>query len=171
MRVPPMRRMVRATASGYSVITIVGMSTYGATPSTRPRPRYTFQKERVVNRKDQKQLEPVRRGQGDKAEHLAKSQEAIEDLMALLHHSDRMEVARRPQTGRRDTEGHGPHRAGQKTSPSRSGTWEGRWARGRSVAIERLPEESASHAKWRSLRPPLGSGYSSFSTAPMQPRI
>lgn len=75
-----------------------------------------------MNRKDQRQLEHLRRGEVDTAEQIAKSQEAIEDSVAVLRQSDRMEVARKPETRHRPSEGHGPDHAGrEETSPSRSG--------------------------------------------------
>jgi hypothetical protein len=75
-----------------------------------------------MNRKDQRQLETVRRGQVDTAKHLAKSQEAIEESLSVLQHSDdRMEVVRKHEAGREPFEGHGQHRAAQeKRRPRRS---------------------------------------------------
>jgi hypothetical protein len=54
-----------------------------------------------VNRKDQRQLETVRRGQVDTAKHVAKSQEAIEESMSALQRSDKVEVARKPEADKR----------------------------------------------------------------------
>jgi hypothetical protein len=65
-----------------------------------------------VNRKDQKQLETIRRGQVDTAEQVAKSQEAINESWAWLQPSDRVEVAQKPRIRRR--EGRGPRRASRK---------------------------------------------------------
>jgi hypothetical protein len=76
----------------------------------------------VVNRKDQRQLETLRRGQVDAAEHVATSQEAIEDSLTLLQRSDRMQAARKSETRRRYSEGLGADRAARrKTRPRRSG--------------------------------------------------
>jgi hypothetical protein len=66
-----------------------------------------------VNRKDQRQLETVRRGQVDTAKHLAKSQEAIEESLSVLQRSDSMEVARKHEADREPFEGHGQDRAAQ----------------------------------------------------------
>ena len=75
-----------------------------------------------MNRKDQRQLENLRRGEGDTAEQVAKSQEAIEGSLALLQRSYRMPVAQNPEIRRRPSEGCGPDRdAPKKTRPSRSG--------------------------------------------------
>jgi hypothetical protein len=74
-----------------------------------------------VNRKDQRQLETVRRGQVDTAEHLATSQEAIKESLAVLERSDRMEAAGKPKAHDRPSEGHGQDRAAQgKRRPRRS---------------------------------------------------
>ena len=70
----------------------------------------------------QRHLKALHRGEVDTAEQVTKSQEAIEDSLAWLRRSDRMEVARKPETRRRHSEGHGADRAArQKTRPSRSG--------------------------------------------------
>jgi hypothetical protein len=67
------------------------------------------------------QLETVRRGRVDTAEHVAKSREAIEDSLSLLQRSDNA-AAQKPVTRRRPSEGRGPDRvAREKTRPSRSG--------------------------------------------------
>jgi hypothetical protein len=72
-----------------------------------------------VNRKDQKQLETIRRGRDDAAEHIEKSREAIEDSMALLQDSDRKEIGQRPH--RATSEGRGRDGAAQeKRRPRRS---------------------------------------------------
>jgi hypothetical protein len=69
-----------------------------------------------VNEKDQRQLKKLRRGEADTAEQVVKSQEAIEDSLALLQGSDRMRVAQKPEVRRR------PDRtATEETRPSRSG--------------------------------------------------
>jgi hypothetical protein len=68
-------------------------------------------------------LRDLRRGEADTAEQVAKSQEAIEDSLALLRRNDWMEVAEKPEMRRRPSEGHGPDRAApEKTRPSRSST-------------------------------------------------
>jgi hypothetical protein len=75
-----------------------------------------------VNRKDQRQLETVRRGQVDTAKHLAKSQEAIEESMSVLQPNDKAEVGRKPEADRQPFEGHGQDRAVEgKRRPRRSG--------------------------------------------------
>jgi hypothetical protein len=74
-----------------------------------------------MNRKDQRQLETARRGQVDTAEHLATSQEAIKESLALLQRSEGMEVGRNPARRRQHSEGHGRDRATRrKTRPRRS---------------------------------------------------
>jgi hypothetical protein len=74
-----------------------------------------------MNRKDQRQLETVRRGQIDTAEHVAKSREAIEDSLSLLQRRDST-AGQKPVPGRRPSQGRGQDRAsGEKTRPSRSG--------------------------------------------------
>lgn len=45
-------------------------------------PRFQV-RQRVVNRKDRRQLETVRRGRDDTAEHIAKSREAIEGVVGI----------------------------------------------------------------------------------------
>jgi hypothetical protein len=73
-----------------------------------------------VNRKDQRQLENIRRGEADTAEQVAASQAAIEDSLALLHRTE--EVAQKRMTRRRHTKGRGLDRAArEKTRTSRSG--------------------------------------------------
>jgi hypothetical protein len=57
-----------------------------------------------MNRKDQRQLETVRRGRVDTAEHVAKSREAIEDSLSLLQLSDNT-AGQKNATGRRCSEG------------------------------------------------------------------
>jgi hypothetical protein len=73
-----------------------------------------------VNRKDQRQLETVRRGRDETAEHIEKSREAIEDSMTLLQGSDRKEVGQKPEAHRPPSEGSGQDRATQKRRASRS---------------------------------------------------
>jgi hypothetical protein len=78
-------------------------------------------RERVVNRKDQRQLETVHRGRDDTVEHIEKSREAIEDSMALLQGSDKKEVGQKPEAHRPPSEGSGQDRAAQeKKRASRS---------------------------------------------------
>jgi hypothetical protein len=70
----------------------------------------------------QRHLRDLRRGEADTAEQVAKSREAVEDSLALLRRNDRMEVAQKPETRPRHSEGHSPDRAArEKTRPSRSG--------------------------------------------------
>jgi translation initiation factor 2 beta subunit (eIF-2beta)/eIF-5 len=71
-------------------------------------------RERVVNRKDQRQLETVRRGRDDTAEHIEKSREAIEDSMTLLQGSDRKEVGQKPKAHRPPSEGRVRDRAAKE---------------------------------------------------------
>jgi hypothetical protein len=82
-----------------------------------------------MNRRDQKRqisehqghLRDLRRGEADTAEQVAKSQEAIEDSLALLQRNDMMDVAQKPQARRGHSEGHGPDRtAREKKRSSRS---------------------------------------------------
>jgi hypothetical protein len=64
----------------------------------------------------QRHLRDLRRGEADTAEQVAKSQEAIEDSLALLRRNNGMEVAQKPDMHRR------PDRAArEKTRPTRSG--------------------------------------------------
>jgi hypothetical protein len=60
-----------------------------------------------VNRKHKQQLEFLRRGQTEATEHVAKSQEAIEDSLTLLRGTDGTEVARKPGTRCAQPEGQG----------------------------------------------------------------
>jgi hypothetical protein len=67
-------------------------------------------------------LKDLRRGEADTAGQVAKSQEAIEDSLAVLRRDERMmDVAQKPKTHRQHSEGHSPDRAGRKTRPNRSG--------------------------------------------------
>jgi hypothetical protein len=63
-----------------------------------------------MNRKDQRQLETVHRGQVDAAVHVAKSREAIEDSLSLLQRSDST-AGQKPVPRRRPSEGRGQDRA------------------------------------------------------------
>jgi hypothetical protein len=60
-----------------------------------------------VNGKHQRRLnserqpENFRRGQVDSGEQVAKSRGATEDSLAMLRRNDRMEIARNPETRRR----------------------------------------------------------------------
>jgi hypothetical protein len=74
------------------------------------------------NSEHQRHLRDLRRGEADTAEQVAKSQKAIEDSLALLRRNDRMEVAQKPETRRRHSEGHSPDRATREKRPSRSST-------------------------------------------------
>jgi hypothetical protein len=77
----------------------------------------------AVNRKDQKQLQDIRRSRADTAEHVAKSRRAIEDSLSVLQSSDGTDVGQKPVTRRRRSEGRGPDLAArEKTRPSRSAT-------------------------------------------------
>ena len=67
----------------------------------------------------QRDLDTLRRGNDDAAEHIATSQEAIKDSLALLRRSDRMKAAQKPET-RRHFEGPCPDRA-VKARTKRSG--------------------------------------------------
>jgi hypothetical protein len=71
-----------------------------------------------VNRKDQRQLGTVRRGQADTAKHLAKSKEAIEESLSVLQRSDRTEVARKPEAERQPSEGRGRDRVAKEKRPA-----------------------------------------------------
>jgi hypothetical protein len=68
-------------------------------------------KELRVNRKDQEQLQDIRRSRADTAEHVAKSRKAIEDSLSVLQRSDRTDVGQKPVTRRRRSEGRGSDRA------------------------------------------------------------
>jgi hypothetical protein len=69
-----------------------------------------------VNRKDQRQLDTVRRGQAEAAEQIAKSREVVEDSWALLR---RTEATQKPAIPRRHAEDPGQdHAAHKKTRPS-----------------------------------------------------
>jgi hypothetical protein len=74
------------------------------------------------NSEQRMHLRDLRRGEADTAEQVAKSQEVIEDSLKLLRRDDRMEVAQKPETRRRHSEGHRSYRAArEKAPPSRSG--------------------------------------------------
>ena len=76
-----------------------------------------------MNRKHQKHLDAIRRGHAETVEHVATSQEAIEESLALLRRIDRIEAEQKPRTRRRRSEGRDPDRAApEKTRASRSGT-------------------------------------------------
>ena len=53
-----------------------------------------------MNKKDQRQLDILRRGRADAVEHLAASQEAINESLALLQRSDRMEAGQKSEKRR-----------------------------------------------------------------------
>jgi hypothetical protein len=73
-----------------------------------------------VDRKHQKHLDALRRGHAETAEHIATSQRAVEDSLALLRRIDTTEAEQKPET---HSAGQGPDRtAREKTRPSRSGT-------------------------------------------------
>jgi hypothetical protein len=83
----------------------------------------TRRNQKHQNGEHQRHLRDLRRGEADTAEQVAKSQEAIQDSLALLRRNDRTEVAQKSEACRRHSEGHSPDRAGREQSrPSRSST-------------------------------------------------
>jgi hypothetical protein len=70
------------------------------------------------NSEHQRHLRALRRGEADTAKQVAQSREAIEHSLALLRHSDKMEVAQKP--GKRRRHSQADRAAREKTRASRS---------------------------------------------------